>query len=270
MHSWKFLFAVFFGILTSCQRTQNASNADVASKHEIKIGASAVPHTAILRKAAELLTAKGIALKITTFSDYVQPNLRLAEGDLDANYYQTVPYLDFFNAQHHLHLVSLGPVHIEPFGLYSKKHKNLDALPQGALIAIPNEISNGHRALELLAEHHLIELDPKPGLAAGVKHILANPRNLRFKEVESAMMPRILDDVDVAGINTNYALGAGLNPSKDALALESAKSPYANILVVRQDHIDNPDIKQLVEILHSDALKTFIETTYHGNVLAAP
>lgn len=259
---------MFCLILCACTPRKNASQD--AQQTIIKVGASAVPHTPILQKAAEVLARQHITLKIITFNDYVQPNLRLAEGDLDANYYQTLPYLDFFNAQHHLNLKNLGRVHVEPFGLYSHKHKSLEALPEQAWVAIPNEISNGHRALELLERAGLIKVDPAKGLGGGVKDITYNPRHLRFKEVEAAMMPRVLDDVDVAGINTNYALSANLSPAKDSLALETADSPYANILVSQAKDVDSTSLKALLDALHAPEVVAFIKEKYQGSVLSAP
>jgi D-methionine transport system substrate-binding protein len=253
-------------LLPACKKSAGGS----ADAGVVRIGASAVPHAPILKVAAAELAKENITLKIITFNDYVQPNLRLADGDLDANYYQTQPYLDFFNAQHHLHLVNLGRVHVEPFGLYSRRHKALAALPDGAWIAIPNEISNGHRALELLAHAGLIKLDAARGLAAGVKDIVDNSHHLRFKEVEAAMMPRILDDVDVAGINTNFALAAGMQPGRDALALETGDSPYANIMVAQDKDAESPVLRRVLAVLHGEAVTHFIAETYKGSVLSAP
>lgn len=256
--------------LALCACTHRDASSTDQNQTILKVGASAVPHNPILQKAAEVLARQHITLKIMTFNDYVQPNLRLAEGDLDANYYQTQPYLDFFNAQHHLDLKSLGRVHVEPFGLYSRKHKSLQALPEQAWVAIPNEISNGHRALELLERAGLIKVDPARGLGGGVKDIQYNPRHLRFKEVEAAMMPRVLDDVDVAGINTNYALSAGLSPAKDSLALETADSPYANILVSQAKDANSPTLKALLDALHAPEVVSFMQEKYQGSVISAP
>lgn len=256
--------------LTLCGCTHRDVAPTPAGQTRLKVGASAVPHQSILQKAAEVLARQNIKLQIITFNDYVQPNLRLAEGDLDANYYQTQPYLDAFNAQHHLSLISLGRVHVEPFGLYSRRHKSLQALPEQAWVAIPNEVSNGHRALALLERAGLIKLNPAPGLSGGIKDIVFNPRHLRFKEVEAAMMPRVLSDVDVAGVNTNYALSAGLIPAKDSLALETGDSPYANILVGHAKDKERPALKVLLQALHDPEVVAFIHDKYAGSVISAP
>jgi D-methionine transport system substrate-binding protein len=253
--------------LCSCHKA--APDAATGGAAVLRVGASAVPHAPILRAAAEVLARDNVRLQIITFNDYVQPNMRLAEGDLDANYYQTQAYLELFNTQHHLALTSMGPVHLEPFGLYSRKHRSLHDLPDNAWVAIPNERSNGHRALALLVQAGVITLDPKQGLMAGVKDIQSNPKHLRFKEVEAAMIPRLLDDVDVAGINTNFALGAHLVPRTDALMLESADAPYANVLVVRSGETDRPELKRLMQALHSDEVAQFIAQSYGGAVLSA-
>jgi D-methionine transport system substrate-binding protein len=261
---WRLLPA----LLLTCFACTKPAATD-ASRQVLRVGASPVPHEEILRRVVEPLAAEGVTLQVVTFNDYVQPNLRLMDGDLDANYYQTIPYLENFANERHCDLVNVGSVHIEPFGLYSRKHKALADVPAGALVAIPNEQSNGHRALRLLQQAGLLSLDPSKGYFAGVRDITANPRGLRFKEIEAAMMPRVLDDVDVAGINTNFALQIGLTPDRDALSKEDRASPYANIVVAREKDAEAPVMAKLMAALRSKEVRGFIEAQYKGAVSAA-
>jgi D-methionine transport system substrate-binding protein len=203
------------------------------------------------------------------FADYVQPNLQVAEKSIDLNYFQTKPYLDAFNRERGTHLVTIVGVHIEPFGAYSRKYKRIDQLPDGATVAIPNDPSNDSRALLLLAKHGLITLKDPTNELSTPKDVTANPKHLKFKELEAAMLPRTLDEVDLALINTNYALAAGLDPQKDALLIEDKDSPYVNYLVGRPDNKDDPRVQKLAKALTSPAVKAYIEQHYHGAVLPA-
>lgn len=208
-------------------------------------------------------------LEIKVFTDYVQPNVQVDQKRLDANYFQTLPYLKNFNEGKGTHLETVIGVHVEPFGGYSKKVTKLSDLKDGATVAIPNEGSNSGRALLLLQKAGLITLkDPKNALATP-KDIAQNPKKLKFRELESAMLPRVLDQVDLDMINTNYALEAGLNPAKDALVIEGADSPYVNFLVARPDNKDSAAIQKLAKALTSPEVKTFIEKKYSGAVLPA-
>jgi D-methionine transport system substrate-binding protein len=243
----------------------------VRAEETLKIAASAVPHAEILEFIKPLLKTQGVVLEIRVFTDYVQPNLQVAEKQLDANFFQHQPYLDAFNAAHGTTLVAVpsSQVHIEPFGAYSKKLHSLDALPDGAQIAIPNDPSKCGRALVLLQKQGLIRLKDPTNILATARDIASNPKKLKIRELEAATLPRTLDDVDLALINTNYALAAGLNPLKDALFIESGDSPYANIVATRSDNAQSPAVKKLVAALRSPETKHFIETRYHGAIIPA-
>jgi len=235
----------------------------------LRVGATEVPHAEILEVVKPALAKAGVTLDIRVFSDYVQPNMQLASKELDANFFQHQPYLDSFNADRNTHLVTVALVHVEPFGAYSRKINSLDALADGATVAVPNDPSNSGRALLLLQEHGLITLKNPDNIVATPLDIAENPKNLRFRELEAAMLPRALDDVDLALINTNYALQAGLVPTRDALLIEGAESPYANLVAARDDNKDSPAIKQLVQALHTPAVKQFIEQKYQGAIVPA-
>lgn len=235
----------------------------------LTVAATAIPHAEILKQAKPLLAKEGVDLQVKVFADYVQPNTQVAEKAIDLNYFQTRPYLDAFNRERGTHLVVITGVHIEPFGAYSHKYKSIDQLPDGASVTLPNDPSNNSRALLLLAKHGLITLKDPTDQMATLKDITANPKQLKFRELEAAMLPRTLDEVDLALINTNYALAAGLNPVKDALLIEDKDSPYVNYLVGRPDNQDDPRVQKLAKVLHSPEVKAFIEQKYHGAVLPA-
>ncbi|MDD2101169.1 MULTISPECIES: MetQ/NlpA family ABC transporter substrate-binding protein [Pseudomonas] len=236
---------------------------------KLVVAATPVPHAEILELIKPTLAKEGVDLEIKVFTDYVQPNVQVDQKRLDANYFQTLPYLKSFNEGKGTNLVTVIGVHVEPFGGYSKKVKTLAELKDGATIAIPNEGSNSGRALILLQKAGLIELkDPKNAVSTP-KDIAKNPHNFKFKELESAMLPRVLDQVDLDMINTNYALEAGLNPAKDALIIEGPDSPYVNFLVARPDNKDSAAIQKLAKALTSPEVKAFIEKKYSGAVLPA-
>ncbi|MDR2181432.1 MAG: MetQ/NlpA family ABC transporter substrate-binding protein, partial [Treponema sp.] len=213
------------------------------------------------------LAAEGIELEIVVFTDYVQPNEALIAGDLDANYFQHIPYLESSEEWKNA-LAYLWGVHVEPYGLYSEKYKNLADIPDGATIAVNNDPSNEGRALLLLQANGLIELDPASGLRATPRDITSNPRNFKFRELEAAQLPRSLPDVDAATINGNYALEAGLNPVKDSLAIEGAESPYVNGLVVRKGDEGDPRLEALRKVLQTQKVRDYIGSTYDGGVVA--
>jgi len=237
--------------------------------NRLTVAATAVPHAEILRQVKPLLAKEGVDLDIKVFADYVQPNLQVADKAIDVNYFQTKPYLDVFNRDHRTELVIVTGVHIEPFGAYSRRHKRIEELPDGASVTLPNDPSNNSRALLLLARHGLIALKNPDDQLATLKDITANPKHLQFRELESAMLPRTLDEVDLALINTNYALAAGLNPTRDALLIEDKDSPYVNYLVARPDDKDDPRVQKLARALTSPEVKAFIERKYQGAVLPA-
>ncbi|WP_455581783.1 MetQ/NlpA family ABC transporter substrate-binding protein [Dysosmobacter sp.] len=235
----------------------------------LKVAASPTPHAETLEQCVPILAEQGIDLQIHEYSDYVVPNTAVEEGDEDANYFQHVPYLDNFNAENGTHLVSVAGVHIEPMGIYAGKTASLDALADGASVAVPNDVTNEARALLLLEAQGLIKLSDDAGLDATPNDIVENPKNLTFTELEAAMVPTVLSEVDIAVINSNYALQNELNPVEDSLAIESSDSPYVNVLVVKEGNESNEAIQALVEALHSDTVRAFIEQTYAGAVVPA-
>ncbi|MCI6284178.1 MetQ/NlpA family ABC transporter substrate-binding protein [Selenomonas sp.] len=236
----------------------------------LKVGATAVPHAEILEQAKPLLAKEGIDLQIVEFNDYVQPNLALNDKELDANYFQHEPYLKNFIDEHkEVKLVNAAGVHIEPMGIYSHKVKKLDELQDGASIAIPNDPTNGGRSLLLLEKAGLLKLKEGVGEKATVQDIVENPKNLKFQEVEAAQVPRTLDDVDAAIINSNFAMQVPLDPTKDAMFIEDSTSPYVNIIAVRAGDESRPEIQALIKVLHSDEIKNFINEKYKGAVVPA-
>ncbi|MGB0989842.1 methionine ABC transporter substrate-binding protein [Arcobacter sp. F155] len=237
------------------------------AKKVIKVGATPVPHSEILEVVKPLLKAKGYELEIVEFTDYVTPNIAVDEGQLDANFFQHTPYLVEFNKSKNTKLVKTVNVHLEPMGLYSNKIKSLDELADGATIAVPNDPTNGSRALDVLVKEGLLKFKDVQFKTA--IDIIENPKNLKIKELDAPQLPRVLDEVDAAIINTNYALAADLNPTKDALVIESKDSPYANILVVREGNENKDYIKALDEVLTSKEVKEFIATKYKGSIVEA-
>jgi len=262
-------FTFFRRALTALAVTSALAAAGAAQAGTLVIGASEVPHAQLLEHVKPALAQEGVVLNIKVFSDYVQPNLLVAEKQLDANFFQHQPYLDTFNKDRGTKLVSVGQVHVEPFGAYSRKVKTADDLKQGATVALPNDPSNSGRALLLLQKQGLIKLREGAGVTATPADIVENAKKLKFRELEAAMLPRALDDVDLALINTNYALQADLVPTRDALFIEGAESPYANIVVTREDNRDSADIGKLLKALHSDDVRRFIEQQYKGAVVPA-
>lgn len=238
-----------------------------AQAEKLQVAATPVPHAEILEFVKPALAEQGITLEVKVFTDYVQPNVQVSEGRLDANFFQHQPYLDEFNAAKGTKLVSVAGIHIEPFGAYSRKVTSLADLKQGAQVAIPNDATNGGRALLLLQHAGVLTLKADAGITASPRDIADNPKKLRVRELEAATVPRVLDQVDVALINTNYALEAGLNPQKDALAIEGADSPYVNILVTREDNQQAEAVQKLVQALGSDAVRDFINEKYNGAVI---
>ncbi|MGR3894304.1 MetQ/NlpA family ABC transporter substrate-binding protein [Pseudomonas sp. 1176_21] len=235
----------------------------------LTVAATPVPHAEILEFVKPALAKEGVDLKVKVFTDYVQPNVQVAEKRLDANFFQHQPYLDEFNKAKGTHLVSVAGVHLEPLGAYSNKLKKLDELPSGATVVIPNDATNGGRALLLLDKAGVIKLKDNTNILSTVKDITGNDKGLKFRELEAATIPRVLTQVDLALINTNYALEAKLNPEKDALVIEGSDSPYVNILVTREDNKDSDAVKKLVAVLHTPEVKKFIEEKYKGAVKPA-
>lgn len=250
-------------VLAGCNKTEK--------KITIKVGASVTPHAEILEVAKDILAKKGYTLEIVEYSDFVLPNKAVDSGELDANYFQHLPYLKDFNEKNGTKLVSVAVIHYEPLGIYPGKTKSLEELPDGATIAIPNDGTNEARALKLLESQGLIKLKEGADFTATVLDIESNPKNLVIKELEAAQIARTREDVDLAVINGNYALEAGLNVNKDALAFEDkdseAAQTYANIVAVKEGNENNEAIKALVEALQSEEVRNFINEKYEGAVV---
>ena len=264
-----FAFAAF--ALAGCGgQQQSGGSGDDSKAKTLKVGATPVPHAEILEVIKPMLADEGINLEIVEFSDYVQPNLALNDKELDANFFQHEPYLvDFTDEHKELKLKNAGGIHVEPMGIYSKKIKDLSELRDGATIAIPNDPTNGGRSLLLLSKAGLIKLKDGVGEKATVQDIVENPKNLKFQEVEAAQLPRTLEDVDAAVINTNFAMQIDLVPTKDALFMEDKTSPYVNIVVVREGDENRPEIQALLKALKSDKVKKFIDDKYKGAIVVA-
>lgn len=241
----------------------------MAQDKPIKIGVTAGPHAQIMEQVKKVAEKDGLKIQIVEFSDFVQPNAALAAGDLDANSYQHKPYLDQQVKDRGYKLVSAAFTVNFPIGLYSKKVKSLDELKEGARFGIPNDPTNGGRVLLVLQEKGLIKLRPEAGLKATPLDVTGNPKKLRFVELDAAQLARSLDDLDAAAINTNFALSAGLQPGRDSIAQESAKSPYVNIIAVREQDKDKPWVGKLVSAYHSDAVRQFVKTEFKGAVLTS-
>ncbi|MET0015930.1 MetQ/NlpA family ABC transporter substrate-binding protein [Oscillibacter sp.] len=257
------------GSAGSASASGSAAASKPAETVTLRVAASPTPHAEILNAVKGILAEQGIDLQVTEYDDYVVPNTAVEEGDEDANYFQHLPYLDNFNAENGTHLVSAGGIHIEPMGVYAGKTTSLKDLPDGATIAIPNDATNEGRALLLLEAQGLIKLKDSTNLESTPNDIAKNPKNLTFKELEAAMIPNTVEEVDLSVINCNYALQAGFNPVKDALAIEDANSPYVNIVAVKEGHEKDPAIVALVAALQSETAREFITSTYKGAVVPA-
>ncbi len=268
--SYLLIFLLALSLFTACGAVDTEEPG--AELQKIVVGASPTPHGEILAIAKELLAEQGYDLEIREFVDYVQPNLALDSGDIDANYFQHRLYLDQFNVDNGTDIVAVADVHYEPFGIYAGKTSSLEELQDGAQIAVPNDTTNEARALLLLEDLGLIKLKENIGLEATVNDITENPRNLKIVEIEAAQLARSLPDVDFAVINGNYAIEAGLKVGTDALAIEDASSPtiktyYSNVLAVKSGDENREDLQALAEALLSAEVKAFIESTYEGAVV---
>ncbi len=238
-------------------------------KKAVKIGATSVPHAEILEFVKPLLEKEGIELEILEFNDYVQPNIQLAENQLKANFFQHIPYLEEFAAERNLAITWVAKIHIEPMGIYPGKVKNLEDLKSGDQVGIPNDSTNGGRALMLLERAGLIKLEDGVGVAATVLDIAENPKDLKVVELNAEILPRSRDDLAVAVINGNFAIQAGLSPLEDTLFIEDSESPYVNVLAIREGEEDDPVIKKLVKVLTSEDVRQFILDKYQGGVVPA-
>ncbi len=273
----KFLAALTLAatlLITGCggggDTPAKTDDKSAAKEVTLKIGATPVPHSEILEEIKPDLKEKGITLEVIEFNDYVQPNIALNDKELDANFFQHEPYLNDFVKEHKdVKIKNAGGVHIEPMGIYSKKIKDLKELADGATVSIPNDPTNGGRALLLLQKAGLLKLKDGVNEMATVQDIAENPKNLKIQEVEAAQLPRTLEDVDISIINTNFAMNADLNPMKDALFIEDKTSPYVNIIAVRDGDENREEIKTLLNVIKTDKVKKFIEEKYKGAIVPA-
>lgn len=265
--SKKFIVLVTLGILlaiTGCQTSPTASN-----QQTITVGVTAGPHAEIMEVVKKVAAKDGLEIKIVEFNDYIQPNIALNSGDILANSFQHQPYLENIVKDRKYDIVSVAKTVIYPMGIYSSKIKNISELKDGATVAIPNDPTNGARALLMLQKQGLITLKQGEQVTASVADIIANPKNLKITELDAAQIPRSLADMDIAAVNTNYALTAKLDPAKDALVLEDSQSPYVNIIAVRTKDKDNPLVQKLIHAYQSDEVKQFIMEHFKGSATTA-
>lgn len=257
-------------LVTACGGKQEAAPANggtAAEQTSLKVGVTGGPHEEILNKVKEVAKGKGLDVEVVVFNDYVQPNQALDKGNLDVNSFQTIPFLEKFNQDHKTKIVEVGKTVTYPMGLYSTKHKKVEDIPAGGVVGIQNDPTNRARALLLYQAAGLIKLKDGVGDNATPLDIVENPKNLQFKELEAAFLARSLKNVEVASINTNFAMEAGYTPKKDAIFAETADSPYVNILAVNETNKDNPAVKKLVDIYRSEEVKKFIDERFEGAVL---
>jgi D-methionine transport system substrate-binding protein len=256
---------------TTDEAEAEEETAEVESKGTITVAASATPHAEILEQAKPILAEQGWDLEVTVFDDYVQPNLVVESGDFDANYFQHIPYLDSFNEEQGTHLVNAGGIHYEPFGIYPGTKSDLSTLEKGDVIAVPNDTTNEARALLLLQDNGIITLKDGVGLEATVRDIEENPYEIEIQELEAAQVPRVIDEVAFAVMNGNYALEAGYSVAKDSVAYEKSDSEaaktYVNVIAVEEGNENSEGIQALVNVLKSDEIKDYINSTYDGAVI---
>lgn len=257
----------FVFVVAGCGDNKETTDNNKEELKTLKVGAVPVPHAEILKLVEPELKKKGFELEIVNYNDYVQPNMALADGSIDANFFQHIPYLEDFSTQRKLDLTWVTKVHIEPMGVYSEKIKDIAEVKEGAQVSIPNDATNGGRALLLLEKAGLLKLKEGAGVSATVRDIVENPKNLKVVEMEAPVLPRSLSSVDIAVINTNYALEAGMSPVDDALVIEDGDSPYANVVAVRKGEESNEAIKALNEVLTTEEVKNFINEKYQGAIL---
>lgn len=266
-----FLTLTLSTVLAACGTSEEKTEGGKEESKKIVVGASNVPHAEILEEAKPLLEEKGYELEIKTFNDYVVPNQALESKQLDANYFQHIPYLESQMKEHGYKFENAGGIHIEPIGVYSKEHKSLDDLPKGAHIIMSSSVADHGRILTMLEKEGLIKLkDGVEKVSATIDDIAENPKELKFDtEYEAALLPQIFNngEGDAVLINSNYAIDAGLNPLKDSIAIEESDSPYVNVIAVREGDKDKPAIKALVEVLHSKEIQDFILEKYEGAVV---
>lgn len=258
------IFSIIF-ILTACQSNESQNLAEGVT--EIVVGATAVPHADFLEVVKDDLMEKDIKLTVKEFGDYTLLNEALVNGDIDANFFQHIPFLESYNSDTGNNLIHIAGIHIEPMGAYSNKIDNINDLQQNSTIAIPSDPSNGGRALLLLQDNNIIDLSPDAGVNPTILEIIDNPLNINFIEMDAAQIARVLPDVDLAVINTNYALLTNLNPEVDSLIIEDGSSPFTNVVVVREGDENREDLQELVNALQSDTIRNYIKENYGDAVI---
>ena len=247
-------------VLTGCSKKDDGT--------VITVGATPEPHAEMLNLIIDDMAEMGYTLKVQEFTDYVTPNEAVEAGEIEANFFQHIPYMESFNEERGYHLVNVVGTHVEPLALYSKKVSDYNALPTGAVIAIPNDPTNEGRALLLLQSAGLIKLDEKAGLTAVPADVVENPKGFKFQEIEAASLPRVLDDVEAAVINGNYAIPAGLTATKDGLFIEGADSPYVNVITVKEGMENDPRVQALAKAITSDEVRSYLGAKYpNGEVV---
>lgn len=259
---------IALSLLAGCGSSEDQpTQAKEEQNAKLKIGVTAGPHEEVMEKVKEVAAKDGLEIEIIAFNDYVQPNKVLAEGELDANSFQHEPYLEQFKADHNLDLVKLANNINFPMGIYSTKIKDVSELEDGSEVGLPNDPTNGARALQLLEQAGWIKLKEGAGVKATVRDVVENPKNIKFKELEAAFLPKALDDLAAAAINTNFAMEHGFVPTKDSIFIEPNDSPWVNLIAVRAEDKDRPEFEKLVKAYHSAEVKQFIEENFQGSVV---
>lgn len=269
MHTYRKAVALGLAVILGLALTAGCSSnvSKPAEENTLKVGVTAGPHAEIMEAVKKVAEKDGLKIQIIEFSDYMTPNIALNQGDIDVNSYQHQPWLDNQIKDRKYEIVSIAKTVIFPMGLYSKKIKTLTDVKPGAIVAIPNDPTNGGRALIILEQNGLLKLKPDVGIKATVADITDNPKAIKIKELDAAQIPRSLDDVDLAAINTNYAMTAGLVPTKDAIAIEDSNSPYANLLAVRIKDKDKPVFQKLIKAYYSPEVKQFVQEHFKGSAV---
>jgi len=263
-----FTFILLIGILSACGSKDEETGKALNDK-KIVVGVTAGPHELVVNKVKELAAKDGLEIDVKVFTEYILPNTALSEGDLDINSFQTLPFLDKVNFDRELNLVPVGKTILLPMGIYSDKFDSLDDIPDGATFGMPNDPSNGARALIVLEAAGVITLRDEDKTTGTVQDIVENPKNLKFVELEASQLPKQLIELDFAAINTNFILAAGKNPVEDSIYLESKSSPYVNYIVVREENKDDAVVKKFVELYQTEEVRDFIETEFDGTILSS-
>lgn len=261
------VIVLIIGVLGACSNKDAAEEDTTLSEDKLIVGTTSGPQEQIMEKVKETAAKEGLEIELKVFSDYVLPNTALHEGDLDANSYQHKPFLDQFNEDHETDLLPVGKTVLNPMGIYSESLDAFEDIPDGGKFGLPNDPTNGSRALFILQEAGYITLTEGKEETATIYDIEDNPKNLEFIELDAAQIPKQLNEVDAAAINTNFAIGAGLSPKEDAIILESTESPYVNYIVVRTENEDDPVVEKLISIYQSDEVLEFIEEEFEGSII---